>query len=37
MKAYASAVGGEILTRDELEKLAMPRLITKIFSQLFFD
>ena len=37
MKAYASAVGGEVLTRDELEKLAMPRLITKIFSQLFFD
>ena len=34
MEAYATEVGGDVMTWEELEKRAMPRLITKIFDDL---
>ena len=34
MEAYATEVGGEVMTWEELEKRAMPRLVTKVFDDL---
>jgi A/G-specific adenine glycosylase len=37
MEVYASEVGGEVLTWEELGQRAMPRLATKIFSDKFSE
>jgi hypothetical protein len=34
MEAYATEVGGEVMTWEEMEKRAMPRLVTKVFDEL---